>query len=273
MAGNGPFTGRDTMPQDEAQSPGDRSGGRRGPYGTAPGKPKLVVSVVVDQFRYDYLTRFRADYKGGFDRMLREGAVFTNAYYAQAPTVTAVGHSIVNTGAMPSVSGIVDNSWFDRPPAACSPAFATSTASWAATRRLPGPCEDSDPASPNRLLVSTIGDELRNRDERSKVFGISLKARSAILPSGHRANGAFWFDDQSGAFISSTYYFTDLPLWVHDFNGGNCPIDTSTGNGRDSNPGTFMPRPAGPSLRTLLPTPGATRCWKSWPSAPSMPRS
>ena len=84
-------------------------------------------------------------------------------------------------------------------------------------------CEDSDPASPNRLLVSTMGDELRNRDERSKVLGISLKARSAILPSGHRANGAFWFDDQSGAFISSTFYFDDLPSWVQEFNGLKLP--------------------------------------------------
>ena len=80
----------------------------------APHRPKLVVAIVVDQFRYDYLTRFREDYKGGLDRMLREGAVFTSAHYAQSPTVTAVGHSIVMTGAMPSVSGIVGNTWFDR---------------------------------------------------------------------------------------------------------------------------------------------------------------
>ena len=191
----------------------------------AAGKPKLVVTVVVDQFRYDYLTRFRAEYKGGFDRMLREGAVFTNAYYAQAPTVTAVGHSIVNSGAMPSVSGIVDNSWFDRATgrlltSVCDDRYRVV----GAATPPPGPrCEDSDPASPNRLLVSTVGDELRNRDDRSKVFGISLKARSAILPSGHRANGAFWFDDKSGAFISSTYYFAELPPWVRDFNGEKLP--------------------------------------------------
>ena len=185
-----------------------------------PNKPKLVVTVVVDQFRYDYLTRFRADYKGGFDRMLREGAVFTNAFYAHAPTVTAVGHSIIGTGAMPSVSGIVGNSWLDR----MSGRVVTSVCDYkyrvvGGDTLVPGPaCLDSDPASPNRLLVSTIGDELRNRDERSKVFGISLKARSAILPSGHRANGAFWFDDDNGAFISSSYYSNDLPSWVQEFN-------------------------------------------------------
>jgi hypothetical protein len=82
----------------------------------------------------------------------------------------------------------------------------------------PARCVDQDPASPRRLLVSTIGDELRNRDENSRVIGVSLKARSAILPAGHRANGAFWFDDSSGNFISSTYYGDDLPQWVKDFN-------------------------------------------------------
>jgi predicted AlkP superfamily pyrophosphatase or phosphodiesterase len=183
-------------------------------------RPKLVVAIVVDQFRYDYLTRFRNDYKGGLDRMLRQGAVFTDAHYEQAPTVTAVGHSIVMTGAMPAVSGIVGNTWLD----AKTGKQVTSVCDYnfhvvGADTPPPGlRCEDWDPASPNRLLVSTVGDELRNRDERSKVFGISLKARSAILPSGHRANGAFWFDDQTGAFVSSDFYFAELPEWVRDFN-------------------------------------------------------
>lgn len=183
-------------------------------------RPKLVVAIVVDQFRYDYLTRFRNDYKGGLDRMLRQGAVFTNARYEQAPTVTAVGHSIVMTGAMPAVSGIVGNTWFDRQTgkqvtSVCDYKFHVVGAD---TPRPGSRCQDEDPASPNRLLVSSVGDELRNRDERSKVFGISLKARSAILTSGHRANGAFWFDDKSGTFISSDFYFTDLPEWVREFN-------------------------------------------------------
>ena len=189
-------------------------------WAQTPRHPKLVVAIVVDQFRYDYLTRFRNDYKGGFDRMLRQGAVFTNAHYTEAPTVTAVGHSILMSGAMPAVSGIVGNTWIDRKTghqvtSVCDYQFHVVGA------ETPPPgmrCEDWDPASPNRLLVSTVGDELRNRDERSKVIGISLKARSAILPSGHRANGAFWFDDQSGAFISSDFYFAELPQWVKDFN-------------------------------------------------------
>ena len=183
-------------------------------------KPKLVVIVVVDQFRADYLSRFRADYKGGLDKMLRNGANFTNARYEQIPTVTAVGHSIVSTGAMPAVSGIVGNTWVDRVEGktVTSVCDLNYTVVGAPTPK-PGPrCVDSDPASPKRMLVSTIGDELRNRDENAKVFGFSIKSRSAVLPAGHRANGAFWFDDQSGNFITSTYYSTDLPNWVKEYN-------------------------------------------------------
>lgn len=185
-----------------------------------PKKPKLVVAVVIDQFRYDYLTRFRADYHGGFDRMLRDGAVFTNAYYAQAPTVTAVGHSLIMTGAMPAVSGIVGNTWLDRDSSRIVTSVCDDRYKVVGADTLPRGvrCEDSDPASPRRLLVSTIGDELKNRDEHSKVFGISLKSRSAILPSGHRADGAFWFDDRSGSFISSTFYYSELPPWLREFN-------------------------------------------------------
>lgn len=184
-------------------------------------KPKLVVIVVVDQFRADYLARFRTDYKGGLDRMLREGANFANARYEHAPTVTAVGHSIISTGAMPSVSGIIGNAWIDRADnnkqvtAVCDLDYKVVGGD---TPRPGARCVDQDPASPRRLLVSSIGDEMRNRNEKSRVFGISLKARSAILPSGHRGNGAFWFDDSSGNFISSTYYGTELPQWVKDFN-------------------------------------------------------
>ena len=194
-------------------------------FAQVPRKPKLVVAIVVDQFRYDYLTRFRADYHGGLDRMLREGAVFTNARYAQSPTVTAVGHSLVMTGAMPSVSGIVGNTWIDRVSgrqvtSVCDDRYKVVGA------ETPPPgarCEDWDPASPRRLLVGTVGDELKNRDGAAKVIGISLKARSAILPAGHRADGAFWFDDKSGAFISSTFYYSELPSWVARFNALGLP--------------------------------------------------
>jgi len=185
------------------------------------GKPKLVVGIIVDQFRYDYLTRFRADYHGGFDQLLTKGANFTNAYYAQVPTVTAVGHSIFMSGAMPAVSGIVGNSWYDRDEGK----GVTSVCDWdekivGGTQEEKGAkCTDSDPASPRRLLVSSLGDELRNADPNARVIGVSIKARGAILPSGHRAAGAYWFDDVTGNFVSSSFYMEKLPAWASEFNG------------------------------------------------------
>ncbi len=189
-------------------------------FGQASKKPKLVVAIVIDQFRYDYLTRFRQEYTGGLAKLLNEGAVFTNARYRQSPTVTAVGHSIIMTGAMPSVSGMVGNSWYDRE----TGKQVTSVCDWdqhivGGRDEKPGTrCEDWDAASPNRLLVSTVGDEVRNAHEASRVIGMSLKARSAVLPSGHRANGAYWFDDSTGNFVSSTFYFAALPDWAKRFN-------------------------------------------------------
>jgi predicted AlkP superfamily pyrophosphatase or phosphodiesterase len=188
-------------------------------------KPKLVVVVVVDQFRYDYLTRFREDYHGGLDRLLSQGADFTNTFYAQVPTVTAVGHSIMLSGAMPAVSGIVGNSWYDR----AEGKVVTSVCDWnvhlvgAPQPKEGDRCTDSDPASPQRLLVSTLGDELKDAQPRSKVVGISIKARGAILPSGHSADGAFWFDDGSGNFVTSSFYMENLPAWAQVFNNRKLP--------------------------------------------------
>ncbi len=176
----------------------------------APAQPKLVLAIVVDQFRYDYLTRFRSDFTGGLKRLLEQGAVFTNANYQAAPTVTAVGHSTFLTGATPSLSGIVANQWWDR-----AQAKAVTSVSDENTRLLGA---NGAGSSPRRLLVSTIGDELKLAGKGGKVIGISLKDRSAILPAGHMADGAYWFDGQSGNFVSSTYYFAELPSWVRDFN-------------------------------------------------------
>lgn len=191
-------------------------------FATEPAKPKLIVAIIVDQFRYDYLTRFRADYHGGLDRLLTAGADFTNAYYAQVPTVTAVGHSIFMSGAMPAVSGVIGNTWYDRD----EEKVVTSVCDWdekqvgTTTAAIQQPrCTDSDPASPRRMLVSTLGDEMREMHADSKVIGVSIKARGAILPSGHRAAGAYWFDDESGKFITSTYYMKQLPAWAEKFNG------------------------------------------------------
>lgn len=178
----------------------------------APKRPKLIVAIVVDQFRYDYLTRFRADYTAGLNRLLNQGAVFTNAQYEHFPTVTAVGHSTVLSGATPSISGIVGNEWYDR-----EVGRDVTSVSDPKTQLVGG--RGGAGSSPARLLVSTVGDELKIADMgRSRVIGVSLKDRSAILPAGRMANGAYWFDNASGNFVSSTFYFSDLPPWVKQFN-------------------------------------------------------
>ncbi len=177
-------------------------------------KPKLVLAVVVDQFRYDYLMRFRADYKAGFERLLEHGAVFTDAHHIHFPTVTAIGHSTVLSGATPSISGIVGNEWYDRE----TGKSVTSVSD--PTERLLGGQPGKPGSSPRRLLVSTLGDEMKMDGKSTKSIGISIKDRSAILPVGHTANAAYWFDGATGNWVSSSYYFDDLPGWVKDVNQG-----------------------------------------------------
>jgi predicted AlkP superfamily pyrophosphatase or phosphodiesterase len=179
--------------------------------GAAPRKPKLLLAIVVDQFRYDYLTRFRSEYKGGLATLLTKGAVFTNARYIHVPAITAVGHSTFLSGATPSISGIVANDWYDR-----DEGVHVSSVSDAKTQLLGGKGTGS---SPDRLLVSTIGDELKMAGGgKPRVIGVSLKDRAAILPSGHMADGAFWFDTQSGNFVTSSFYYKEQPGWVREFN-------------------------------------------------------
>lgn len=177
-------------------------------------RPRLVLLIVVDQFRYDYLERF-GDLFGpnGFKRLLRDGASWTQANYDHTPTYTAPGHGTMMTGAYPAETGIVGNEWIDR----ASGKRITSVSD--DTVKLLG---SNDPregaASPHRLLSSTVGDELRLvTNDRSKVIGVSLKDRSAILPTGRHANAAYWLSN-SGTMASSTYYFNQLPAWVANFN-------------------------------------------------------
>ena len=175
-------------------------------------KPKLVVLIVADQFRADYLTRYASEYNAGLARLLRKGAVFTNAHQDHFPTVTAVGHSVTMTGAIPAISGIIGNEWYDR----ASASLVSSVNDPAET--LLG-AQGPGAASPRKLLVSTVGDQLKMSGTASaKVVGISLKDRAAILPAGHMADGAYWFDHNTGRFVSSTYYFKALPAWAEAFN-------------------------------------------------------
>ena len=188
----------------------------------APKKPKLVVAIVFDQFRYDYLERFRSEYHAGFDRLLKDGAVFTSAHYEHFPTVTAVGHSTFLSGALPSESGIIGNEWYDR-----TEGRLVTSVSDPATKLVGG--RGGEGSSPQRFLVSTVGDELKmSNGGKSRVIGVSLKDRAAILPAGHMANGAYWLDNTTGNFVSSTYYFADVPAWVKSFNDAR-PADRYMG--------------------------------------------
>jgi predicted AlkP superfamily pyrophosphatase or phosphodiesterase len=185
-----------------------------------PQPPKLVLAIVIDQFRYDYLTRFYSEYTGGFKRFFDHGAVFTNAHFEHVPTVTAIGHSTFLSGAPPAMSGIIGNDWWDR----ASKKRVTSVSD-EETKLLGSTGEGS---SPNRLLQSTVGDEMKMSGKGGKVVGVSIKDRAAILPSGHMADGAYWFDGKTGNFVSSTFYFASLPEWVSQFNGSR-PADKYTG--------------------------------------------
>jgi predicted AlkP superfamily pyrophosphatase or phosphodiesterase len=181
--------------------------------GAQPPKPKLILAIVIDQFRYDYLTRFRGEYHAGLDRLLTKGAVFTAARYEHFPTITAVGHSTFLSGALPSTSGIIANDWYDR-----EERRKVTSVSDSRTKLLGGK-PDAEGSSPHRLLVDTVGDELKMANNgQSHVVGISLKDRASILPVGRMADGAYWFDTNTGNFVSSTWYFPDLPAWVKEFN-------------------------------------------------------
>jgi hypothetical protein len=179
---------------------------------------RLVLLIAVDQFRYDYLTRFRDDYSGGLRRLLTDGAVFTNANLEHYPTVTAVGHATMLTGATPSESGIIGNDWFDRETGTMVASISDPTVTGVGSTT-------GSAASPRRLLVSTVGDELKlaspaakGAPEAPRVFSISLKDRSAILPGGRSADGAYWWDTKSGRFVTSSYYTATLPSWVQTYN-------------------------------------------------------
>jgi predicted AlkP superfamily pyrophosphatase or phosphodiesterase len=188
---------------------------------------RLVLLIVVDQFRYDYLTRFAPEYTAGIRTLLTRGAVFANANLEHYPTVTAVGHATMLSGATPSVSGIIGNDWFDR-------ATGRTVTSVSDATVTPVGSPTASAASPRRMLVTTIGDGLgmaargRHDDQSPRVFGVSLKDRSAILAVGRGADAAYWWDPKTGAFATSTYYLTDLPDWARRFNEQK-PADTFAG--------------------------------------------
>jgi predicted AlkP superfamily pyrophosphatase or phosphodiesterase len=185
------------------------------PGGTPVARPKLVVGIVVDQMRWDYLYRYFNMYSpDGFKRLLKEGFSCENTYINYLPSFTAVGHTCIFSGSVPSISGISGNDWIDQVTGAHVYCTDDST-----VQSVGVDAAMDGKMSPRNLLVSTITDELRMATKfQSRVVGISLKDRAAILPAGHTANAAFWMDDVSGNFISSTYYMNKLPDAVVKFN-------------------------------------------------------
>lgn len=180
-------------------------------------RPKLVVGIVIDQMRWDYLYRYYNVFKatGGFKRLINDGFSCDNTLIPYTPTYTAPGHTCIYTGSVPAIHGITGNDWYDnqqRKNVYCTDDSTVTTV---------GSATNAGKMSPHNLLVSTITDELRLATNfQSKVIGVALKDRGSILPAGHTANGAYWYDYKTGDFITSTYYNDELPGWVKTFNQG-----------------------------------------------------
>lgn len=185
-------------------------------------RPKLVVGIVVDQMRYDYLYRYYDQYvEGGFKRMMNEGFHCRNNHYSYAITVTAAGHASIYTGSIPAINGIVGNDWHDK--IANQGVYCVEDS----TVKTVGSNNSSvGKMSPRNLLTSTVTDQLRIATNfRNKTIGISIKDRGSILPAGHTANAAYWFDSKTGNWVTSTYYRDDLPQWAKDYNALKKPAE------------------------------------------------
>jgi predicted AlkP superfamily pyrophosphatase or phosphodiesterase len=182
-------------------------------------KPKLIVGIVVDQMRVDYLTRYESKFgEGGFKKLIKGGYFNKNANFNFVPTYTGPGHASIFTGSVPRVNGIISNDWYDKKTGKniyCAQDETVTTL---------GSTSNAGKMSPRNMLTTTIGDEMRlATNMQAKVIGISQKDRASILPTGHTANAAYWYDGSNGAFITSTFYMQQLPLWVIAFNDKKLP--------------------------------------------------
>jgi len=175
-------------------------------------KPKLVVGIVVDQMRYDYIYRFWDDFgDDGFKKLINEGHFFRNAQFGYAPTYTGPGHASIYTGTTPAVHGIIANDWYDKNSGEfiyCAGDGDMHTVCNCEEKNVDVQSADGK-MSPHHMLTTTFADELKLFNEKSKVFGISLKDRGAILPAGHAANGAYWMNSD-GKWITSSFYMASL---------------------------------------------------------------
>lgn len=185
------------------------------PIHSQPSKTKLLVGIVVDQMRPDYLTRYYDQFSdNGFKRLLREGYICSNTYIDYSPTVTGPGHASIYSGTTPKYHGIIENEWFDRPAKkivyCANDTLAQSVGNTSSSKYS---------FSARNLMVANISDELKlSTNGKGKVIAMSLKDRGATMPGGHLADGAFWFDQNTGNFITSTFYMKQLPQWVNQFN-------------------------------------------------------
>ncbi|MBQ19263.1 MAG: alkaline phosphatase [Flavobacteriales bacterium] len=180
-------------------------------------QPKLVVGIVVDQMRYDYLTRFWEKFsENGFKKLVNNGFNCEQTHFNYMPTYTAPGHASIYTGTTPANHGIIANTWYDKTNKAKT--YCTSDENVQSV----GTTTNMGKMSPNKLLVTTIADELKTANKQSKVIGISIKDRGAILPAGYQADAAYWFaGEDEGKWISSTYYMKQLPKWLNELNEKN----------------------------------------------------
>lgn len=182
-------------------------------------RPKIVVGIVIDQMRWDYLYRYYNRYStGGLKRIINKGFSFENTLLPYVPTYTAVGHTTIYTGGIPATHGMVGNNWFDK--GSNKNVYCTDDS----TVQGVGNNDVSGKMSPKNMWATTITDELRlSNNFESKVIGIALKDRGAILPAGHSANAAYWYDEKTGKWITSNYYMQQLPDWVNVFNAKDEP--------------------------------------------------
>jgi predicted AlkP superfamily pyrophosphatase or phosphodiesterase len=178
-------------------------------------KPKLILVLSIDQMRFDYLTRFDDLYKGGFRTLLDQGAVFSEARYDHAMTETGPGHSVILSGRHPRHSGIVANAWYDS---------ALKKTINVVEDPLQSPLGgEGRRASPVNFIGTTLGDVLKQQDPESRVVGVSLKDRSAILMAGPQGDAAYWYETSGGNFITSTYYMSEAPAWLQEWNDQRVP--------------------------------------------------
>jgi predicted AlkP superfamily pyrophosphatase or phosphodiesterase len=211
-----------------------------------PKRPKLVVGITVDQMRQEYLYRYGSKFgQGGFNRLINKGFMLQNAHFNYMPTYTGAGHASVFTGTTPSIHGVIGNSWYDK--VADGEVYCVGDAKQTTVGSL---TESVGKMSPHRMLTTSITDELKiATQKRSKVIGMSIKDRGAILPTGHMADAAYWYDGKTGRFITSSYYMTKLPDWAERFNAQQLadkylsgtwytlnPIGTYEESGSDTSP-------------------------------------